>query len=84
MNAVREMSVRDGASINQFINVAVAEKLSVLMTEEFFNARARRADPEKFYAVLDKFGTEPPREGDELPEGFDQTDLYKRLKGARK
>lgn len=83
MDAVRRMAERDGASINQFINVAVAEKISALTTEEYFKARAQRADPATFYAILDKFGTEPPLEGDELPENFEHSEIYKHLKGVR-
>lgn len=84
MNAVREMAARDGASINQFINVAVAEKLSALATEELFRERAERAAPVAFYSALDSHGASAPSEGDEIPEGFEDTEFFKRLKGAKK
>jgi metal-responsive CopG/Arc/MetJ family transcriptional regulator len=40
--AVRELVKKDGVSINQFIALAVAEKVSALMTEEYLEARASR------------------------------------------
>lgn len=40
--AAERMAMADGASLNQFINVAVAEKLSALEAEELFRARAAR------------------------------------------
>ncbi|MCO6433796.1 YlcI/YnfO family protein, partial [Nitrosomonas nitrosa] len=33
---VAKMAKRDGTSLNQFISMAVAEKISALETEEFF------------------------------------------------
>ena len=34
----------EGTTLNQFINVAVAEKIAALRTADFFRERARRAD----------------------------------------
>ena len=39
-NAVAEVSREEGTSINQFVNVAIAEKLAALRTERFFAERA--------------------------------------------
>ena len=36
----------------------------------YFVKRAARAVPGDFARVLAKAGSEPPREGDELPEGW--------------
>ena len=59
----------EGTTLNQFINVAVAEKLSALRTADFFRERAARANLEEAWAILERAGTdEPPREGDELEE----------------
>ena len=66
--AAERMAMAEGASLNQFINVAVAEKLSALETEEFFRARAARGKKEAFLSFLDGAGDEPPGEGDTLPE----------------
>jgi hypothetical protein len=57
----------EGTTLNQFINVAVAEKISALRTADFFRERAGRADVKRALNLLDRLGTdEPPRPGDEL------------------
>jgi hypothetical protein len=56
----------EGTTLNQFINVAVAEKLSALRTADYFKERAARADVGKALELLDRAGNEPPREGDEI------------------
>jgi len=57
----------EGTTLNQFINVAVAEKISALRTADFFRDRSRRADVKGALDLLDRFGgDEPPRPGDEL------------------
>ena len=63
---VAKVAKRDGTSINQFIAIAVAEKISALETEKFFAERAKQADMEEFRAILFRPGGEPPRSGDEL------------------
>ncbi len=40
----RRVSETEGVALNQFINVAVAEKLSALRTEDYFRERAERGD----------------------------------------
>ncbi|KAF0139096.1 MAG: hypothetical protein FD122_3504 [Stygiobacter sp.] len=68
MDTLRKVAQEEGTTINQFINVAVAEKLSALKTEDYFRERAAKADPDDFMRILNKSkGNEPPREGDELP-----------------
>ncbi len=39
---------RDNTSMNQFIAIAVAEKISALDTEQFFAKRAKRIDIDEF------------------------------------
>ena len=54
--------------MSQFINVAVAEKLSALRTESYFEERARRANVPKAPDILKRAGVgKSPLEGDELP-----------------
>ena len=67
---VERLAAREGISMNQFIATAVAEKLSALETAEFFEERVRRADPDLFDKVMSRQRGEPPRPGDELPEGY--------------
>ena len=63
---VAKVVKRDGTSINQFIAIAVAEKISALETQRFFAERAKQADMEAFQAILFRPGGDPPRTGDEL------------------
>jgi hypothetical protein len=63
---VMEVAKRDGTSLNQFISIAVAEKLSVMEAEEFFVERAQRADLDDFRKLLFRKGCQPPQKGDEL------------------
>lgn len=62
---VREVAAKDSISINQFIATAVAEKLSALLTEEYLEQRARRADPAGFDRILSRVPDVPPVSGDE-------------------
>lgn len=64
---VKKVADQEGTTINQFINVAIAEKLSALRTESYFQERATRGDRKAFRRILDKAGTEAPRAGDERP-----------------
>jgi hypothetical protein len=57
----------EGVALNQFINVAVAEKLSALRTEQYFRDRANRGSVAKAKRVLTRAGRgKPPLPGDEL------------------
>ena len=62
-----EVAEREGVSINQLISSAVAEKMSALMTEEYLQARAKRASRRKFEAVLAKVPDVDPDDSDRLP-----------------
>lgn len=61
-----KVAASEGTTLNQFINVAVAEKLAALRTEQYFRERAERADLEAFDRFLDTAGDDPPRPGDEI------------------
>jgi uncharacterized protein (DUF1778 family) len=61
-------AAEEGTTLNQFINVAVAEKLAALRTARYFQERAARADLAVFDQLLARAGEEPPRPGDELPD----------------
>lgn len=54
----------DGATLNQFINLAVAEKLSALRTDAMLRDRARRADLDWFDAFMGRADGEPPTKDD--------------------
>ncbi len=62
MEEARRVSESEGVALNQFINVAVAEKLSALRTEEYFRERGRRADVKRAKRILKRVGRgTPPR-----------------------
>jgi Zn-dependent oligopeptidase len=63
-----KVAAEEGTTLNQFINVAVAEKLAALRTARYFQERAARADLAVFDQLLARAGEEPPRPGDELPD----------------
>ena len=51
---IREIAKSEGVSINQFISTAISEKISAIMTEEYLQKRADRANIEDMKAVLKK------------------------------
>jgi hypothetical protein len=54
-------------ALNQLINVAIAEKLSALRTEQYFRERAGRASLDKARRLLKRAGREnPPAPGDQV------------------
>ena len=67
MDELRSIVKFEGTTINQFINIAVAEKLSALRIESYFRERAARENRDEFLEILNQAGTQAPREGDELP-----------------
>jgi len=73
MDELRKVVEQEGTTLNQFINVAVAEKLAALRTADYFRERAGRADRDWFRDFLEtRGGDEAPRPGDELPEGWQE------------
>jgi uncharacterized protein (DUF1778 family) len=64
--AAERVAAADGASLNQFINVAVAEKLSALETAAYFGDRAASSDRDAFLAYLDGAGSDEPVDGDQV------------------
>jgi hypothetical protein len=70
MSELKKEAEMEGTSINQFITVAVARRLAELRTVRYFERRAAKADPEEFKRILATTGTLPPRELDEIPEGW--------------
>lgn len=63
----KELAREDKVSLNQFIVVALAEKVSALKTAAFFQERAARADRDKALGILDSVKRQPTIPGDEMP-----------------
>lgn len=71
MEEARRAAESEGVALNQLINVAVAEKVSALRTEDYFRERANRANRSETLRILERAGKgNPPVEGDELPAGW--------------
>lgn len=67
LEEAKRVSEAEGVALNQFINVAVAEKLSAIRTEDYFRERAQRGDVRKAKRILKRAGRgNPPWPGDEL------------------
>lgn len=62
---VERFSKQEGTSINQFVSIAVAEKLAMLQAEAYFTQRRERADLDAFDRLMQHQGGEPSRTGDE-------------------
>jgi hypothetical protein len=61
----KQLAANDDASLNQFIVMAVAEKVSAFKTEAFFQQRAALSSREKAETVLQKVRKVPPVAGDD-------------------
>jgi len=66
--AVEKMAAADGTSMNQFLVMAAAEKLSAITTAEvFFSERKGRSNPAAAIQFLTRIGGEAPHTDDQLP-----------------
>jgi uncharacterized protein (DUF1778 family) len=65
--AIEELAAEDGTSVNQFLVMAAAEKLTAIQTTEaFFAARKGHGDETAAIRFLTRSHGEAPRPGDEL------------------
>jgi hypothetical protein len=63
---VRKLAAKESVSINQLITLALAEKLSVLMAEEYYTSRFKKASQRKFLKALSKVPNVQPEPNDQL------------------
>ncbi len=63
---VELMSRQDGISINQFVSIAVAEKLAMMQAQVYFSERSARADMNAFDQLMQRTGGESPRAEDTI------------------
>lgn len=71
LSEARKAAETEGIALNQLITLALAEKVSAIRTQAYFEERARRADRMKVDGILARVGKgNPLMEGDELPEEF--------------
>jgi len=65
-NEVKNLVKKEGISINQFINSAVAEKMSALMTEKYLVQRSRQGNEQQFFKAMSKVADVEPEEIDRI------------------
>jgi len=63
---LRELAQQDGISVNQYIVLAVAEKVASQSTIEYLERRAKRGSREKLLAILNKAPDVESEESDKL------------------
>jgi hypothetical protein len=65
--AAQRLAKEDGVSLNQWISVAVAQKVGAVETAaEFFKRRAGNAKPQDMEWFLNRTGKKPVVPGDEI------------------
>lgn len=65
--AAARLAKEDGVSLNQWIAVAIAQKIGAVETaSDFLKRRAGKARPEDMLPFLDNAKKEPPPIGDEI------------------
>ena len=62
----RQVAKDEEISVNQVITLALAEKISALKTEEYFEQRAKGSSRAKFERVMAKVAKREPAEHDRL------------------
>jgi post-segregation antitoxin (ccd killing protein) len=63
---VAKLARREGISVNQFIALAVAQKVSALNAATWFAERRSRADMKAFDRLMRRQRGEPPRDEDRI------------------
>jgi hypothetical protein len=65
-NKVRELAKQENVSINQFITLALAEKISALVTEDYLEERGARGQRDRFERALARVADVEPIPQDAL------------------
>lgn len=60
LDEARNVAKTEGVALNHVINIAVAEKLSALRTESYFQERGGRVDVAKALEILARAGMGTP------------------------
>ena len=63
---LRELAQEEGVSVNQFVLIAVAEKVAAISTIEYLENRAKHGSREGFLEILNKAPDFEPDESDSL------------------
>ncbi|NER80856.1 MAG: ribbon-helix-helix protein, CopG family [Leptolyngbya sp. SIO1D8] len=65
--SLQKLAEQDGISLDQFIALAVAEKISALTTEGYLQDRGSQGNQSKYEAILAKVADVEPEPKDQLP-----------------
>jgi len=63
---LKQMAKKEGISMNQFIALALSEKISALYTLDYLKERAARGDRRQFEAILARVPDVEPDQKDRL------------------
>ncbi len=63
---LKELAKKEGVSINHFISLAVAEKVSALRTVDYLIHRAARANSTDLLSILDQAPDVEPEDHDRI------------------
>jgi hypothetical protein len=66
-SSLQRLAEQDGVSMDQFVAVAIAEKIAALTTEHYLQERASRGSRASYEAVLAKVPDVEPELQDRLP-----------------
>lgn len=67
---LKSVAEQDGVSINQFVSLAVAEKLSALQTFNMITERAAKGSQKNFLKAMSMVPSGNVVKGDEIPSGY--------------
>jgi len=63
---LKKFAEKEGVSMNQFITLAVSEKMSALLTVDYLKERAERGNRKAFEEILSEVPNVEPEEYDKL------------------
>ena len=66
LRKARELAGQDQISLDQFISLAMAEKVSVLLTADYLEERAKRGSMERFREILARVPAVEPDPDDRI------------------
>ncbi|MDI6402528.1 toxin-antitoxin system HicB family antitoxin [Balneolaceae bacterium ANBcel3] len=63
---LKDLAKKEGVSMNQFISLAVSEKLSVLLTVDYLKERAKKGNRKDFEDIMSQIPDAEPEDYDRL------------------
>jgi len=63
---IKELAEREGVSMNQFITLAVSEKMLALLTVDYLKKRAEQTSKQNFMHIMDQVPDVEPEDYDKL------------------